>query len=152
MSKRRVLIAIDGSEDSRRAFNFYLDQIHNDGNTALLIHISETPNLPVFTFKTGLKLPVEEWTKILTDKVRKAQSIEKDYEAILVQKKIKYKILSGETFASPGEGIVRLAEKEDVSLIVLGRRGLGNWAKKLVGSVSEFVMRNSPCDTLIIPR
>lgn len=55
MENRRVLIAIDGSGDSKKAFNFYLDQFHKDGNAVLLIHISETLNFSVFTFRSGLK-------------------------------------------------------------------------------------------------
>ena len=73
-------------------------------------------------------------------------------------------ILKGETAAAeegvaarmltePGEAaeaLIRVAEREDVDLIVVGNRGMTGPTRFLLGSVPNKVSHNAPCDVLII--
>ncbi len=52
---------------------------------------------------------------------------------------------------NPGEGIVKIADEEKAAIIVLGTRGLGNVKRTLLGSVSDFVVRNSYIPVVIVP-
>jgi nucleotide-binding universal stress UspA family protein len=47
--------------------------------------------------------------------------------------------------------VVRVAEREDASLIVVGRRGLGE-APRPLGSVSERVLAHADVPVLVVPR
>jgi nucleotide-binding universal stress UspA family protein len=49
----------------------------------------------------------------------------------------------------PAEEIVKIAEKEDVDLIVLGT-GKNRIDKRLLGSVSEKVIHSTPCTVLLV--
>jgi nucleotide-binding universal stress UspA family protein len=51
---------------------------------------------------------------------------------------------------SPGEEIVRVAVEVHADLIVLGGRERSLMRRLLVGSVSEYVVENSPVSTLIV--
>jgi len=53
----------------------------------------------------------------------------------------------GETSKNPGEELCRLAAEEKADMIVIGSRGLGTLKRAVIGSVSEYVVRNSglPC-------
>ena len=53
----------------------------------------------------------------------------------------------GENAKSPGEALCRTADDEKADMIVIGSRGLGAIKRAMIGSVSEYVMRNSgmPC-------
>jgi len=59
---------------------------------------------------------------------------------------IKFKFV-GETSKNPGEELCRLAAEEKADMIVIGSRGLGTLKRAVIGSVSEYVVRNSglPC-------
>jgi len=59
---------------------------------------------------------------------------------------IKFKF-AGETSKNPGEELCRLAAEEKADMIVIGSRGLGTLKRAVIGSVSEYVVRNSglPC-------
>lgn len=52
----------------------------------------------------------------------------------------------------PGHGIVKIAEDEKAIMIVTGTRGLGNIRRKLLGSVSEYVLHHSPVPVMICRR
>ena len=51
-----------------------------------------------------------------------------------------------------GEEIIRVAQAEDVGLIVVGSHGRGNLASAVLGSVSDFVIRNSTRPVLVVRR
>jgi len=55
--------------------------------------------------------------------------------------------LVGESAKSPGEALCRTATDEQADMIVMGSRGLGAVKRAMMGSVSEYVVRNSglPC-------
>ena len=50
----------------------------------------------------------------------------------------------------PAAEILRLAEKLDVGLIVMGSRGLGGIRRALMGSVSDSVVRHAHCPVLVV--
>lgn len=50
----------------------------------------------------------------------------------------------------PGQSIVDAAAAEQVDLIVVGTHGRGAVGRLLIGSVSDFVLRNAPCPVLVV--
>lgn len=58
----------------------------------------------------------------------------------------RYQLLSGD----PATSIVRLAEKEDVDLIVMASHGHTGLRRLLLGSTAEAVVRRAPCTVLIV--
>jgi nucleotide-binding universal stress UspA family protein len=50
----------------------------------------------------------------------------------------------------PGEAIVSAAEAEGVDLIVVGSNGRGPVGRFLVGSVSDFIVRQASCPVLVV--
>lgn len=48
------------------------------------------------------------------------------------------------------EAIVEKSKEGKFDMIVMGARGLGTMKKLLIGSVSEGVIKNSPCPVLIV--
>lgn len=49
----------------------------------------------------------------------------------------------------PGEAIIRVAQEEEVDVIVMGARGLSTGAALLLGSTSYKVLQGAPCPVLI---
>lgn len=53
---------------------------------------------------------------------------------------------------SPGKEIVAAADAEQVSLIVIGSHGRSNIRERLLGTVSEYVIKNAHQPVLVIKR
>jgi len=56
-----------------------------------------------------------------------------------------------EAMKNIGEGICRIADEEGADLIVVGTQGTGGIRFSSKGSVCEYVMRNSPVPTVVVP-
>jgi len=54
------------------------------------------------------------------------------------------------TNEKPGVGIVKMAEKLEVNLIVIGTRGMGALRRTLLGSVSDYVLHHAKVPVTII--
>jgi nucleotide-binding universal stress UspA family protein len=51
---------------------------------------------------------------------------------------------------APGPSIVDAALSEQVDMVIVGSHGRGSVGRLFIGSVSEFVVRNSPCPVLVV--
>lgn len=147
---RIVVVAVDSSDYSKNAFDWYLSNVWKLDDLIVLVHCPEVPKLPTFSFKSGIAPPVEDWKKIIDDMNAKARKLEEDYETTCAMKKLKYKVRS-EAFKNIGEGICRIAEDEGADLIVCGTQGTGGLKYSFKGSTCEYITRNAPIPTLVIP-
>ncbi|KAK7503447.1 hypothetical protein BaRGS_00005368 [Batillaria attramentaria] len=132
-SGRVVVIAVDNSEFSEKAFEFYSAHFHRPENRVVVV------NTPEF---------------ILSPNENSTQRIE---EAIMESNAktevIKNKFMTGEFVAledkNPGHGIVRYADSVGASFIVTGSRGLSKFRRTLLGSVSDYILHHSHVPVLV---
>lgn len=151
---RTVVVAVDPSDHSKRAFDYYMNEIYRPDDNVVVVHIPEVPNLPTFSFKHGIAPPFDEWKNAIENQLEKVRRLEADYEAELISRKVKLKInfkFRGDSFKAPGEGIVAVAEAEGARMIIMGTRGLGAFRRSLLGSVSDFVVHHSHVPVLVCP-
>jgi len=52
--------------------------------------------------------------------------------------------------SNPAKALLTIAKKENIALIVVGNRGLGNTLSLLLGSVSKQIVANSHCNVLVV--
>lgn len=133
---KRILCPVDFSEHSHKALLFasHLSEITN--SRLDIIHV-----LPVHLIKEkggkGLRAAEE-----ITQSAKEKMKILTEEFSIPTE----CAILSGE----PHKEIISFAMKKDMDLIIIGARGLGMIKGILLGSVSEAVLRSSPCPVLIV--
>lgn len=132
----KILVAIDGSDHSIRAFNeaFKLSKLVNGSIT--IIHVcpytsSEIGSSTEFYYKKALK---EESYFVKAEKVVEAEGL-------------KIEMLPFEV--DEANTIVKKASEDEFKLIVIGARGLSKIKELLLGSVSDGVIRNSSCPVLV---
>lgn len=89
---RSVLIPIDGSDNSQRAFDFYVSDIRHADDTILLCHVQHTPHLSVVNLGQPLNMPIEEWTSQIQEEIKKSQKVVTHYEMICEEKKMNKKV------------------------------------------------------------
>ncbi|ESN91539.1 hypothetical protein HELRODRAFT_165592 [Helobdella robusta] len=128
---RKVLIPIDWSENAEKAFDWYIYNLHQKGTQLVLTHFIEASK-----------------EKELLEKEVKLLELQEMYENRLVQMKIDYIWLTGNS-GSPGEYITKVSKDEDVDMIVMGARGLGKIKKTILGSVSDYVLSKSKVPVLL---
>ena len=77
---RSVLIPVDGSENSQRAFDFYVSEISHVNDMILLCHVQQSPTLPVVIMCQPLQDPFDLWISEFQEEVKKSQKIIAHYE------------------------------------------------------------------------
>ncbi len=136
-----VLVAIDGSQASQRAFDRALD-IAKAGNASL--HAG-------YVVETGLfsSLPADNTVEIMYNVLKK------EGEAVLSRLK-EQASQAGVTltvhlaFGHAGSEVIALADKVKADLIVVGSHGKSQTDRLLIGSVSTFVVTHSNVSTMVV--
>lgn len=145
MAQRLVLIAIDGSDNSEKAFQFYVEHLHQTGNQMLLVHAAEPPLL---SSSQAVMLSQPVWDQMLESEKKKVQTLEESYA-----EKMRGHGLTGKIKAvfsgKPGEVIADIAAEEKCSMIVMGTRGLGTVRRTIMGSVSDYVVHHAHCPVIV---
>jgi nucleotide-binding universal stress UspA family protein len=127
-----LLVCIDGSDHSIRAFEYAVKLAEKMGSKITLLNVQER-RIHDFSLKIAEELGGKILSKTL-DAIGKTE--------LKVNKKLE--------FGVPSDKIVEVAEKENHDLIVIGSRGLGTVDRFLLGSVSDDVSHKAKCSVLIV--
>ena len=153
--EKTVLVAIDPSEHSMRAFNWYLEHFYRSDQIIGLAHIYTHPEHHEFGRRHGNALEGIECQQHDED-VKKVEQdhveLVKKYEEICKAKGLRYREFCMERKSSVGEAICDIAkENSGISCIVMGQRGHGAIKRALYGSVSEYVLHHAHTTVVIVP-
>ena len=136
-----ILVAVDGSASAEMAFKKAVNVALRNQGKLLLVHIIDLRAFQsVATFDGVLAEQAEELAKkTLNAYVNEATAMGLQNVETVIE------------YGSPKAIIAKeLPEKHMVDLIMLGATGLNAIERLFVGSVSEYVIRHSPCDVLIV--
>jgi len=153
---KNILVAVDGSESSKRAAHVALGLAEKLRAQLIVLHAISPPtsyyrsNFPV---PVGMAPPPPSQKEIDTYSAyarRVALGIVGDTvsEAKKVGTNVKTELPEG--VSSVVETIINHAAKEHVDLIIVGTRGLGGFKKMLIGSVSSGVISHANCPVLVV--
>jgi nucleotide-binding universal stress UspA family protein len=134
----RIVIAVDGSDESKHAarrgleladvFNATVDVIHVVGQKAL--RLTQTSSE-----KTQLR---ERGTTILTEIEELASHVGQTISTELTEGK-------------PAVRISEFAIEQNADLVIIGRQGLTGAKRRLLGGVTEQVLHQSPIPVFVVP-
>lgn len=139
----KILIATDGSENSKNAVKSGINLAKNTGAKIYAVYVIQ----PV-SVAAGRKGP--DWVKAAKDMMKEDGEEATGY----VEKQVKNENLDVESVileGDPGEEIIKFADKNDTDLIVMGTRGLSGIKRFMVGSVADKVVRHSEKEVLVVP-
>lgn len=138
---KNIVVAIDGSEASEKAFNKALDIVKRNNAHMILTHVVDSR-----TFATA-----EAYDRTLADHAD-------DYAKDLVDSYVENakevgisKISRCIEYGSPRVKIAKdIAATFQADLIICGATGMNAVERFLIGSVSESITRLATCDVLVI--
>jgi nucleotide-binding universal stress UspA family protein len=139
---KRILVPVDGSEDSVKALNKAKEiGLLNDSEILILTIVNSQRDNPYiieqdYTSELSKK-NIEKGKKILED----SKKLLEDYPG-----KVNTLLRNGEV----AETIIDIAEDENYDLIVMGRRGTNIQARSLLGSVSNKVLNYANKSVLVV--
>ena len=144
---KNILVAIDGSEASKNALQLAIELSEKYGAGLHLLHVVREMQVPL---NPGLMEAYEKLERQRHDLLKSAG------EQLLNQSKrvaetkgitaLQADIGSGD----PASAIVKYADKNQMDLIVIGSRGLGQIESLLMGSVSRKVSNMTKVNCLIV--
>ena len=145
MTLKKILVAIDGSEIADRALEAACRLAQLSAAEIILVNvergfpaddveplnISQTPTIDEVLYASSEKLLARAAAKAKTLDVTN--------------------IRTHSGLGDPAGCILDLATEEKPDLIVVGRRGRGQLAGLLMGSVSQKLVSSAPCQVLVVP-
>jgi nucleotide-binding universal stress UspA family protein len=127
---RRLLVAVDGSANADKALDYAVKLCQQFKSKMTLLHVEET-NL----FRLEPKGTKTIGEQILAEEAAKVKDVSFD---------------SRLEIGDPANTILKIAQREDYDLIVLGSRGLSSVKRFLLGSVSADVSMYAQRSVLIV--
>jgi nucleotide-binding universal stress UspA family protein len=131
---RHIACAIDGSEASVNTALLAAGVARATDAELRLVHV-----VPVFRGRN------EEWT--LDPQDESPPELEPSVKAVA---SLGVEPIREMAMGRPERTLVRVAERDEVDLVVVGHRGVGGVTRMLLGSVSEHVAHHAPCSVLVV--
>lgn len=134
----KILLAVDGSEHSRKAASVAGEIERAFGAEVVVLHVREEDEL---TWTTDVVLETEEEASELIDGiVRELKDAGGSARGMVVRA----------PFARTAGTILDVAKEEAAGLILMGTRGLSDWDRLLMGSVAHKVVHLADVPVLIV--
>jgi nucleotide-binding universal stress UspA family protein len=144
---RRVLIAIDGSEDAVAAARFVARLPLPSATVVQLVGVVSPPQYPLMSPELGTPLLFDAMDQLLTERRRAAAEA---IAAVRPEFGDRVTVQSTMPEGLPADEILRTAHERSADLVVVGARGLGPVKRLLLGGVAERVLHRADCPVLVV--
>lgn len=144
-----ILAATDGSESADRAVD--LAATLAKANHAKLLLVSTAAIESRLALDAGFKAMLE------SEQITLGEFLENESRMVLDKAKPRAERISGRgveavvRLGDAADTIIALATEHVDPLIVVGRRGRGQFAGLVLGSVSQKLVTHAPCPVLVVP-
>jgi len=145
----KVLVAVDGSENSDRALDFAIDFAEKCNATLTVMNVTESSAVAA--------VPVDIGAYPGNSMVVVARDLQKYHESILEKAVAHAKALKPNLTVTsllkegnPASEIAAASKDGAFDVVVVGHRGGGKVKEMLLGSISEKVVHTVPCTVIIV--
>lgn len=142
-SYKTVLVGLDGSPQANYAFECAIEVARRNEGRVVAVSVIQQQMFDFVGYgnvsQDSLDIETKQFQTLLLEVKEWAKSI--DFENVETE------VL----FGSPKQLLAKgLPKKYDVDLIMVGQSGLNAIERFMIGSVSDYVIRNAPCDVLVV--
>ncbi|ERN03090.1 universal stress protein A-like protein [Amborella trichopoda] len=151
--ERRIVVAVDESEESKYALSWCLKNLISESSKDTIILLNVRPSPPVYPaldgtgyiFSSDIMATMDKYSKDLAEAVlEKAKMICQSSSRVTVETKL--------GCGDAREVICEQVEKLGGDLLVMGSHGYGAFKRAFLGSVSNHCANNTKCPVLIVKR
>lgn len=135
---QRILVAVDGSDSARKAYDTALDLARKYGSTLAVLAVVRPPEFAEDVETEAILEHSQSYYQGVLDRLR----AESDSAGLVTR----YEVAIGH----PAEKILACAERDRMDLIVMGHRGKSLLQRWLVGSVTRHVINHAHCAVLVV--
>ncbi|MEM2760343.1 MAG: universal stress protein [Nitrososphaerales archaeon] len=139
--RKKIIAAIDESDNAPAVIASASEIAESTSADVVVVSVIEVPRLVASEGEVE-RAQIEAEERRISEHQKKLIDIYFSGSDALVESRI----LHGE----PAEKICELADKSRADLVIIGTRGLGKLESKLIGSISEKVVKNCPCSVLLV--
>ncbi len=143
---KTILFPTDFSEVAHNAFQYALELADGLSARIVLLHVN---------FETNLKsewVPEEFIQALRDEKTEKAMKFFHEYQReaqLTAGKSIEVSPMIAKGHAA--DEIIRISQRDDIGLIIMGTLGAESLAEKIMGSVTAKVIEGAKCPVLAVP-
>jgi nucleotide-binding universal stress UspA family protein len=137
----KILVPVDGSENSKRAFSYAAYLSKNLKGEITTLNVADAPPTVYVQSQKVLDELLEKYSKA-------REKVFDEYRELAQKEGIE--IITKVIFGDPGQEIVKFSLKEEFDVIVIGNRGMGHLKEMIVGSVSKTVIHDAKCPVLLV--
>ncbi|XP_039000218.1 universal stress protein PHOS32 isoform X2 [Hibiscus syriacus] len=150
-AERRVGVAVDFSDCSRKALKWAVDNIIREGDHLILITVrpennyDEGDQIQLWEATGSPLTPLSEFSDPV---IMKRYGVKADSETLdIVSTAAKEKQVY---WGDPREKICEAIDKIPLSCLIVGNRGLGKIKRVILGSVSNYLVNNGSCPVTVV--
>ncbi|MBZ8176701.1 universal stress protein [Corynebacterium poyangense] len=136
-----VVVAVDGSEASKTAVRWAANTAMKRG---VPLRLASSYTTPQFLYAEGMVPPQEVFDDLQSETLEKIEEARGIAHEVAPDLKIGHTIAEG----SPIDMLLDMAH--DVTMIVMGSRGLGGLSGMVMGSVSAAVVSHATCPVVVV--
>lgn len=136
-----VVVAVDGSEASNNAVRWAANTANKRG---VPLRLAASYTMPQFLYAEGMVPPQELFDELQTETMETVEAARTIAHEAAPDIKIGYTIAEG----SPIDMLLEMST--DVTMIVMGSRGLGGLSGMVMGSVSAAVVSHAKCPVVVV--
>ncbi|MCX2818872.1 MAG: nucleotide-binding universal stress UspA family protein [Methanobacteriota archaeon] len=143
-----VLVPVDGSEQSRKAFEWTVDEYEGEDARITVFNVVDLSDPEYFekaVEMSGEDVGEERYEGVLSETKNFLRRFVNEAEEAGIEASSDY--AKGD---SPSRGIVEYADEHDVDHVVVGSHGRSGVTRVLLGSVAENVTRRSPVPVTVV--
>ncbi|KAG2315800.1 hypothetical protein Bca52824_018922 [Brassica carinata] len=153
---RKIGVAVDFSECSKKALNWAIDNVVRDGDHLILITVAhdmhyEEGEMQLWEAVGSPLIPLSEFSDAA---VMKKYAVKPDAETLGIAntaaRKRSITVVMKIYWGDPREKICEAVEHIPLSSLVIGNRGLGGLKRMIMGSVSNHVVNNVACPVTVV--
>lgn len=142
MSSRKIVVAYDGSPNSKKALQFGGEIAKELGADLTLVSVIDD-DFSIFGGEFDVR-EFEQMQQAREDFGKKALA-----DGTAQADKLGLKVTTALLIGNPAEELIQYGQRENVYLIVVGSRGLGGFKSLVLGSVTQNILSHSSIPVLV---
>ncbi len=145
----RILVAVDGSDDSKRAAETAIRLAAQNGAELEVLHVIPRLTYDFAPVSMSVAMPPSAYGTVIVEARKEAEKYVDDVMSEARSRGIKASGEILEDATSIVQAITGYATETKADLIVVGTKGKSGFQKLLVGSVSSGVVSHAECPVLV---